>query len=264
MQDFNYHRPADIAEATRILGEREDAKILAGGMTLIPTLKQRLAAPSDLIDLSRIPALTGMRRDGYELVIGAMTCHADVAASALVREMIPALASLAGQIGDPAVRHRGTIGGSVANSDPAADYPAGVLGLDATVETDRRRIAADDYFTGLFETALEPGEIITAIRFKVPAGAAYQKFRHPASGYAVVGVMVARFGKDVRVAITGAGPNAFRATAMEAALSVSFSPGALAGIALDPSELLTDMHASAEYRAHVASVLAGRAVASIA
>jgi carbon-monoxide dehydrogenase medium subunit len=264
MRNFNYHRPSDLAEAARILSGSEDPKLLAGGMTLIPTLKQRLAAPSDLIDLARIPALRGVRREGDELVIGAMNCHADVAASPSVRDAIPALASLAGQIGDPAVRHRGTMGGSVANADPAADYPAGVLGLDATIVTDRRRIAADDFFTGLFETALEPGEIIAAIRFRIPDRAEYRKFRHPASGYAVVGVMVARYGDAVRVAMTGAGPNAFRMTAMEKALAAEFSPAAIAAIAPDEGELLSDMHASAEYRAHVAGVLACRAVAAIA
>ena len=264
MRNFDYHRPTDIAAAARVLAEREDAKLLAGGMTLIPTLKQRLATPTDLVDLGRIAALKGVRREGNGLVIGAMTCHADVATSPVVREAIPALASLAGQIGDPAVRHRGTIGGSVANADPAADYPAGVVGLDATVITDRREIGADDFFTGLFETALEPGEIITAIRFLLPKRAAYQKFRHPASGYAVAGVMVADFGDAVRVAVTGAGPSAFRLAAMEKALGASFTPGALEGLNPDALELLTDMHASAEYRAHLVGVLARRAVAAIA
>ena len=264
MQEFNYHRPSSIADAANIIGELEDAKLLAGGMTLIPTMKQRLAAPSDIVDLSRIPELKGVRLDGKGVIIGAMTRHAEVAGSSLVLETIPALASLAGQIGDPAVRHRGTLGGSISNADPAADYPAAVVGLDAIVETNQRQIAGDDFFTGLFDTALEPGEIVTGVRFRAPDRANYQKFRHPASGYAVVGVMVARFGSNVRVAITGAGPSVFRVAEMEAALTKSFAIEAIASINIDANELLSDMHASAEYRAHVASVLAKRAVAAIA
>ena len=263
MLDFTYHRPASVADAAKIVGDIEDAKLMAGGMTLIPTMKQRLASPSDIVDLGRIPELKGIRRDGADLVIGAMTRHADVASSALVREAIPALASLAGQIGDPAVRHRGTIGGSISNADPAADYPAGVVGLDAVVETNQRQIAADDFFTGLFDTALEPGEIVTGVRFRAPDAANYQKLRHPASGYAVVGVMVARFGSNIRVAITGAGPSVFRAMEMEAALSAKFAVESLAGVSIDAADLLSDMHASADYRAHVVGVLAKRAVAAI-
>ncbi len=263
MQPFNYHRPTELADVVKILANSEDPKLLAGGMTLLPTLKQRLAAPSDLIDLSRIPNLQGICEDKNEIIIGAMTCHADVAASDMVRAFCPALADLAGQIGDPAVRHRGTIGGSVANADPAADYPAAVLGLNATIETNQRRIKNDDFFTGLFETALEPGEIITALRFPRPKRAQYQKFRHPASGYAVVGVMVAQFDAKARMAITGAGPNAFRPHAFEEALTGSFTAKAIEGLTLDPDELLSDMHASAAYRAHVALVLAKRAIGLI-
>jgi carbon-monoxide dehydrogenase medium subunit len=264
MHNFNYHRAADLDEAIAKLAAGEDPKLVAGGMTLLPTLKQRLAAPTDLIDLADVPGLKGITRGGRELVIGAMTCHADVAASDVVRSAIPALSTLAGGIGDPAVRHRGTIGGSVANADPAADYPAGLVGLDAVVATTQRRIAADDFFTGLFETALEPGEIITAVHFKIPDSAAYLKFRHPASGYAVVGVMVARFGQDVRVAVTGAGPSVFRVAAMEEALQRRFAPEAIADIKVPASSLLGDIHCSAEYRAHLVSVHARRAVAALA
>ena len=264
MQAFNYHRPSTVADATKSLADHEDAKLMAGGMTLIPTMKQRLATPSDIIDLGRIAELKGIRQDGVELVVGAMTRHADVASSALVRGAIPALSSLASQIGDPAVRHRGTMGGSVSNADPAADYPAAVLGLDATIETNQRRIAADDFFTGLFETALEPGEIVTAIRYRAPDRAHYLKLRNPASGYAVVGVMVARFGAKVRVAVTGAGPNAFRASEMEEALASKFDVASLDGLSFDASDLLNDMHAGSDYRAHAAGVMLRRAVAAIA
>jgi carbon-monoxide dehydrogenase medium subunit len=264
MHDFSYHRPADLADAVAELAAGGDPKLVAGGMTLLPALKLRLAAPTDLIDLADVPGLKGITRAGRELVIGAMTCHADVAASDVVAGAIPALATLAEGIGDPAVRHRGTIGGSVANADPAADYPAGVVGLDAIVATTQRKIAADDFFTGLFETALEPGEIITAVHFKIPDRAAYLKFRHPASGYAVVGVMVARFGENVRVAVTGAGPNVFRVAAMEEALQRRFSPDAIADIKVAPTSLLGDIHCSAEYRGHLVSVLARRAVAALA
>ncbi len=263
MHDFTYHRPRDLNAAVTQLREAEEAKLLAGGMTLLPTMKQRLAAPSDVIDLAGIPGLAGIMRDGNELLIGAMTPHADVAASEVVRQAIPALASLAEGIGDPAVRHCGTIGGSVANADPAADYPAGVLALDAIVETTERRIAADDFFVGLFETALQPTEIITAVRFRIPDRARYLKFPHPASGYAVVGMFVARFGAAVRVAVTGAGPHAFRVPAMEEALARNFSPEAIASVKVPASKLMGDVHCSAAYRAHVISVFARRAVSDL-
>jgi carbon-monoxide dehydrogenase medium subunit len=259
MHDFTYHRPRDLDAAVALLRDTDDAKLLAGGMTLLPTMKQRLSAPSDLVDLSGIAALKGIRIEHNEVVIGAMTCHADVAASPEIAQAIPALAVLAGGIGDPAVRHCGTIGGSVANADPAADYPAGVLALDAVIETTQRRIAADDFFTGLFETALAPAEIITAVRFRIPDRARYLKFPHPASGYAVVGVFVAQFGAAVRVAVTGAGPNAFRVPEMEAALARNFLPEAIASITISPDRLMGDIHCSAEYRAHVIGVLAQRA-----
>ncbi len=260
MHDFNYHRAADVKDAEARLKNAEDPKLLAGGMTLLPTLKNRLAAPSDLIDLADIGDLKGIAIEGDEVVVRAMTRHAAVAGSKEVQSVLPALSQLAGGIGDPAVRHRGTIGGSVANSDPAADYPAGCVGLDATIVTTARRIAADDFFVGLFETALEPGEIITAVRFKTPKRAHYLKFRHPASGYAVVGVIVAQFDSGARVAVTGAGPYVFRVKPMEAALDKSFTPGAIADISISPAQCMGDIHCSAEYRAHLVRVYARRAV----
>ena len=260
MHNFNYHRAADAADAVSKVNGADEGKFLAGGMTLLPTLKNRLANPSDLVDLQDLSGLKGVSVEGKEVVVKAMTPHAEVAASEAVRKAIPALAVLAGGIGDPAVRHRGTVGGSVANADPAADYPAGVLGLDAVVETNDRKIAADDFFKGLFETALNPGEMITAVRFKAPDSAHYLKFRHPASGYAVVGVMVARYGAKVRVAVTGAGPNAFRVKAMEEALEKSFAPASVANIKVPASGLLGDIHCSADYRAHLLTVYARRCV----
>jgi carbon-monoxide dehydrogenase medium subunit len=262
MYEFNYHRPKTLADAAKLLGSLTEPKVLAGGMTLIPTLKQRLAQPSDLVDLQGIAELKGVTREGNELVIGAMTPHWDVHTSPEVKKAIPALAELAGLIGDPSVRHRGTIGGSVANSDPAADYPSSVLALNATVVTMKRKIAADAYFKGLFETALEPGEIVTQIRFPIPEKAGYQKFPNPASGYAMVGVFVAKTGGGVRVAVTGAGPCAFRVPEMEAALAKSFTPDAVANISVSDANLLSDIHGSAEYRAHLVTVMAKRAVAA--
>jgi carbon-monoxide dehydrogenase medium subunit len=257
MYEFNYHRPSSIDEAKKILSDNDEAKLLAGGMTLLPTMKMRLASPSDLIDLSNIEGLTEIKATGDAIEVGAMVCHAEVAAS------IPALADLAESIGDAQVRNRGTIGGSVANSDPAADYPAAVLGLNATVKTDHREIAADDYFKGLFETTLDAGEIVVAVRFAKPVRAAYSKFPNPASRYAVVGVMVAEMSDGIRVAVTGAAGCAFRATAMEDALSKDFSAAALAGIAVDATDLNSDLHASSEYRAHLVGVMAQRAVIAL-
>ncbi|MFM1815884.1 MAG: hypothetical protein RLZ98_2579 [Pseudomonadota bacterium] len=264
MKDFNYHLPNDLSGAASIVKGSGDGKFMAGGMTLIPVLKQRLAAHEDIVDLGAIAELKGVKVEGGELVVGAMTCHADVNASADVKNTIPALSELAGQIADPAVRHRGTIGGSISNADPAADYPAAVLGLNATVVTTDRQIAADDFFTGFFSTALEPGEIVKAVRFKKPDKAKYVKLRHPASGYAVVGVMVARYGKDVRVAITGAAPSVFRATEMEKALAANFSVDAIKDIVISADGLMEDIHSGADYRAHVATVFVRRAVAAIA
>ena len=261
MYAFKYHRPSSVDEAVALLTS-EDVKILAGGQTLIPTLKQRLAMPETLVDLGGIQALKGIRRDGDALVIGATTTHAEVAASTEVCAAIPALADLAGRIGDVQVRNRGTLGGSVANADPAADYPAAVVGLGATVHTSKRTIAGDDFFTALFETALDEAELITAISFPVPEGAAYEKFAHPASGYAVVGVMVARIGDGVRVGVTGAGPSAFRAEAIERALAASFTPDAAGRVTMPADGLNDDIHASADYRAALIPVLAARAVAA--
>lgn len=263
MRNFNYHLASDLKDAGARLAASDDGKLMAGGMTLIPTLKQRLAAPSDVIDLGAIAGLKGLAKEGNEIVIGAMTAHADVASSEVVRAAIPALATLAGGIGDPAVRHRGTIGGSSANADPAADYPAAIVGLGATVVTTQRKIAADDFFTGLFETALEPGEIITQVRFPIPQKAHYLKFRHPASGYAVVGVMVAQTAGGVRVGVTGAGPSAFRASSFESALGKDFSVKAVENVNQSADGLLSDVHFSAGYRAHIVGVFVRRCVAAM-
>jgi aerobic carbon-monoxide dehydrogenase medium subunit len=260
MYDFNYHKPKSVDDAAKLIASHGEAKLVAGGMTLIPTLKQRLASPSDLIDLGAIASLQGIKREGNALVIGAMTKHADVASSAEVKKAIPALADLADGIGDPQVRNRGTIGGSVANADPAADYPAGLVGLGATVITNKRKIGADEFFKGLFETALQAGEIVTGVSFPIPDKAAYAKFPNPASRYAVVGVFVAKTGSSVRVAVTGAGPSVFRLKDAEAVLAKSFTPGALDGLKVKADGLNGDIHASAEYRAHLVGVMAKRAV----
>jgi aerobic carbon-monoxide dehydrogenase medium subunit len=262
--DFNYHKPASLDAALETFEGSDDGQFMAGGQTMIPVMKQRLAMPSDVIDLGAIETLNGICVDSGVVSVGAMTPHAAVAVSDAVRGAIPALAELAGRIGDPHVRNRGTIGGSIANSDPAADYPAAVLGLNATVRTNRREIIADDFFINLFETALDEGELITAVDFPVADAAAYEKFENPASRFALAGVMVCRTGATVRVAVTGAGPCAFRATEMEHALAADFRPGALEGISIDPDGLNTDIHASAEYRAHLVGVLAGRAVKRVA
>lgn len=264
MYDLNYRRPGTLEEAARLLEEDEDAQILAGGMTLLPTLKLRLAQPTQLVDLSGIEDLHGIRDRGDSIEIGAMTTHSEVAASALIREKIPALAQLANRIGDPQVRHRGTLGGSVANSDPAADYPAAVLGLGATVVTNRREIPADEFFLDLFETALHLGEILSAIRFPVPTRSSYVKFPNPASRYAIVGVFVAELSGAIRVAVTGAGACAFRVPAYEAALTKHFAADALEGIGIDGDAFNEDLHATAEYRAHLVRVMASRAVQAAA
>jgi carbon-monoxide dehydrogenase medium subunit len=262
MYSFDYQRAQSVADAAKTLGSKEEAKLLAGGMTLIPTLKQRLAKPSDLVDLGRIAELKGIKRDGNAIVIGAMTRHVDVATSDVVKGAIPALAHLAEGIGDPQVRNRGTIGGSLANNDPAADYPAAVLGLGATVITNKRKIAADDFFKGMFETALAADEIITAVSFPIPEKAGYSKFPNPASRYAVVGVLVAKTAGGVRVAVTGAGAGVFRQKDMETALGKSFTAEAAAAIKQSADGLNTDIHASAEYRAHLVTVMGKRAVAA--
>jgi carbon-monoxide dehydrogenase medium subunit len=263
MYEFTYHKPGSLADAAKLLGA-EEAKLVAGGMTLVPTLKQRLAKPSDLVDLASIASLKGIKEEGGGVTIGAMTRHIDVHRSPVVKQVIPGLAELAGMIGDPAVRNRGTIGGSVANNDPAADYPAAILGLGGTVVTTTREIPGDDFFTGMFETALGQDEIITAVKFPKPQVSAYQKFRNPASRYAIVGVFVARTAGGVRVAVTGAGPCVFRVPEMEAALGKSFIADAIKDIAIPQDGLNSDIHASAEYRAHLVNVMARRAVAACA
>ncbi|MGE0847509.1 MAG: xanthine dehydrogenase family protein subunit M [Flavobacteriaceae bacterium] len=263
MYDFSYHRPGTVRQAAGLLAKAEDAKLLAGGHTLLPTMKQRLASPAAIIDLNGIEGLSAIELKGRTLHIGAMARHAAVAASQAVREAIPALAHLAGGIGDPHVRNRGTIGGSVANNDPSADYPAACLALGATIVTNKRKIAADDFFNGLFETALEENEIITKITFPVPRKAGYAKFANPASRYALVGVFVAKKGSEVRAAVTGAGSDGvFRSAEIEEALKKRFNAKSLDGVTVSSSGLNSDIHASADYRAHLIQVMAKRAVAA--
>lgn len=260
MYAFNYSKAQSVAEASAAAAKNPDVKVLAGGQTLIAAMKLRLAKPSDLIDLGRLPELRGIKGDGRNITIGAMMRHAEVAASPEVKKAIPALAALAFGIGDRQVRNMGTIGGSVANNDPAADYPAGVVALNATVQTNKRKIAADDFFKGMYETALEQGEIITAITFPAPKRAAYMKFKNPASRYAIVGVFVAETSSGVRVAVTGAGPGVFRVPDMEKALAARFAPESVANIKIPDQGLNTDIHAKADYRAHLVTVMAKRAV----
>lgn len=264
MYDFSYHRPATLGEAIDLLRESDDGKYLAGGQTLIPVMKQRLAAPSDLIDLSRIGELTEISATENGLKIGGMVRHAAVASSNEVHSRIPALAALASHIGDPHVRNRGTIGGSIANNDPTADYPAALVGLGATVITDRRSISAGHFFTDIFATALEEDELVTAVEFPIPERAAYVKFPNPASRYAIVGVWVAKMSDGVRVAVTGAGPCVFRVPEMESALASSFSESAIEGIWVSEDGLNSDLHASAGYRSHLITVLAKRATQAAA
>ena len=264
MYAFDYHRPTSVREAASLASKSEDMKFLAGGHTLLPTMKQRLAAPANLIDLGQIAELRGIERSARSVTIGAMMRHADVAASAEVREAIPALVEMAELIGDPHVRHRGTIGGSIANNDPAADYPAACLALGATIVTNKSKYASEDFFRGLFETALAEGEIITKVTFPIPQKAAYAKFRNPASRYALVGVFVAKRGSDVRVAVTGAGGNGvFRWTQAEEALKGRFASKSLDGLA-SPEGLNSDIHADATYRAHLIGVMTRRAVQAAA
>ncbi|HZP99387.1 MAG TPA: xanthine dehydrogenase family protein subunit M [Reyranella sp.] len=260
MYDFAYHRPKTLAEAQAALKGKPEARPMSGGMTLIPTLKQRLAKPSDVVDLGGIKELAGIKVEGSGVTIGGMTKHYDVASSADVKKTIPALAGLAAHIGDPAVRNRGTIGGSVANNDPAADYPAAVLALNATINTTAGKHTADSFFKGLFETALKDGELITSISFPKADKAAYMKFPNPASRYAMVGVFVAKTGNNVRVAVTGAGPCVFRIKAMEDALAKNFTSAAIKDIKIPADGLNSDIHGSAEYRAHLVNVMARRAV----
>ena len=260
MHAFNYHKASSVADATAKLAASDDSRLLAGGQTLIAAMKMRLSAPADVIDLGGIGELRGIKVEGGNVTIGAMTTHATVAASKEVAKAIPALALLAASIGDPMVRNMGTIGGSVANNDPAADYPAALVGLGATVVTNKRKIVADQFFTGMYETALEPGEIITSVSFPVPKRAGYMKFKNPASRYAMVGVFVAETTNGVRVAATGAGPSVFRIPDMEKALAKSFSAEGLKGIKIPSANLNTDIHATAEFRAHLVTVMTQRAV----
>ncbi|MEM5449065.1 MULTISPECIES: FAD binding domain-containing protein [Paraburkholderia] len=261
MYAFDYQRASDAQGAVKALAADADAKFLGGGQSLLAAMKLRLAQPTTLVDVTRIPELKAVQVDGKVVKVGAAVCHADVAENAQIRNTLPALADLAGMIGDRQVRALGTLGGSLANDDPAADYPAAVLALNATVVTDRRRIAADDFFLGMYETALEPDELIVSVEFQVPERAAYEKFRNPASHFALAGVFVAKYAGEVRVAVTGAGPSVFRAGALESALKTNFAPEAARAVKMPADDLNTDLHASAAYRAHLIPVLAARAVA---
>jgi carbon-monoxide dehydrogenase medium subunit len=260
MYSFKYQKAKSVDDAAKVISKNADAKVLAGGQSLVAAMKLRLAHPTDIVDLGTIRELSGIKADKSAVTIGAMTRHAEVAASAEVKKAIPALAALAGGIGDRQVRNMGTIGGSLANNDPAADYPAGVLGLAATIITNKRKISADEFFKGLYETALAQGEIITAVSFPVPKRAAYTKFKNPASRYAIVGVFVAESGSGVRVAVTGAGPCVFRVPEMEKALAAKFAPESVANIKVPDKNLNSDLHAKADYRAHLITVMARRAV----
>jgi carbon-monoxide dehydrogenase medium subunit len=262
MYNFTFHRPTTVRQAAGLLARNPEAKLLAGGHSLLPVMKQRLAQPSALVDLSLVEGMSGVELKGRSVVIGAMTRHADVARSDVLKEAFPALASVPDSIGDPQVRNRGTVGGSVANNDPNADYPAALLGLGATVITNKRRIAADDFFQGMFTTALEEGEIITKISFPIAKKAAYEKFKHPASGFALVGVFVSKRGLDIRVAVTGAGSNGvFRVPSFEEALKKRFAAKSIEGLSIPATGMNSDIHASPEYRAHLVGVLARRALA---
>ena len=262
MKTFDYHKPNSVCEAVALMSNEKNSRPIAGGMSLLPTMKQRLAAPEVLIDLCGIVALKGIEAGAGAITVGAMTRHVDVANSPAVVNSIPALAQLAGGIGDPAVRNRGTIGGSLANNDPAADYPAAVLALGATVMTNRQEIPAEQFFRGMFETALAPGELITAVRFPLPIAAGYAKMPNAASRFALVGVFVAKFATGVRVAVTGAGPAVFRVPVLESALSASFQSAAVNGHGVDPAGLNSDIHAESTFRAHLIVVMAKRAVAA--
>ena len=263
MENFNYHRPATTIAAAALMKKGKDAKYMAGGHTLLPTMKQGLAAPTDIIDLTAIKNFSGIKVSKTSVSIKAGTTHMEVATSKEIKKAIPSLAEMAGKIGGVHVRHKGTIGGSVANADPAADYPSACLGLGATIETNKRKIEADKFFTGMFETALKDGEIITAVHFPIPKKSAHQKFPNPASRYALTGVFISQDAKGkVRVGVTGAAATAFRATDIEAALSKDFSAKAATSVKIASKSLMTDMHATAAYRANLISVLAGRAVAA--
>jgi carbon-monoxide dehydrogenase medium subunit len=262
MHPFELHKATGVAQAASLLAGKDDGRFLAGGQSLIAAMKLRLNAPTDLVDLSGIADLKGIRSDGKSITVGAMTTHAEVAANADVKRSLPALATLANGIGDRQVRNVGTIGGSIANNDPAADYPAGVLGLGATINTNKRAIPADQFFRGLYDTALEAGELITSISFPIPQKAAYMKFKNPASRFAIVGVMVSKDASGARVAVTGGGAGVFRVADMEKALAANWSADAIANVKVPASGLSSDLHASAEYRAHLIGVMARRAVAA--
>ncbi len=262
MYEVTYHRASSVSEAVKLAKAGEDSKFLAGGMTLIPAMKTRLAAPSDVVDLRHVKEIRGIKVSGKKVTIGAGTTHADVAGNAKLVRVCPAICKLASSIGDPHVRHMGTIGGSIANNDPAADYPAAMLALDATIITNKRAISAARFFKGLFETTLKDGEIIKEVQFTAPAKCGYAKFPNPASRYAMTGVFVAK-GKEVRVAVTGAGDDGvFRAKALEKALERKFDASALDGVSVSASNMMSDIHASAEYRANLVVVMAKRAVAA--
>ncbi len=264
MYDFAYQRPSTVDEAVAAFAASGDARFLAGGQSLLPMMKHRLVRVSDIVDLAGIPGMAGIRTDRDRVVIRAGTLHADVAEHQGLRGAIPALAALVAGIGDRQVRNRGTLGGALAHNDPAGDYPAAALALEATIHTDRRTIAADDFFTGMFETALAEGELITAVEFPAPEAAAYLKFANPASRYAVVGVMIARRDGRVRVAVTGAGPCVFRPLQLEAALERAFTPQTVAAVSFDHRRFNGDIHATPQYRVHLITVLAQRAVATMA
>jgi carbon-monoxide dehydrogenase medium subunit len=263
MYSFTYHRPTTVRLAVNLLTKDPEAKLLAGGHSILPVMKLRLAKPTALIDMGKIEGLSGIELKGRSIVIGALTRHHEVANSQVVKDALPVLAEVAGMIGDPAVRHRGTLGGSLANNDPNADYPAAALGLGATIITSKRRIPADEFFKGLFETALEPNEVITKVSFPLAKKAAYQKFKHPASGFALVGVFVSKRGSDIRVAVTGAGANGvFRVKSFEEALKKRFAPKSIEGMSIPADGMNSDIHGSAEYRAHLVGVMARRALAA--
>lgn len=260
MYEFKYQRAASLAQAAETIAGNPDAKLLAGGQSLVATMKLRLTRPSDVVDIGALGELSGISVQGNRVVVGAMTRHADVAASPEVRKALPALADLAGSIGDQQVRNMGTLGGSLAHNDPAADYPVAVLALNASITTNKRTIAADDFFKGMYETALQQGEIITSVSFPCPKRAGYMKIKNQASRYAIVGVFVADTGSGVRVAVTGAAACVFRVPEMEKALGANFAPASLANIVIPEKGLNSDLHAKADYRAHLIGVMARRAV----
>ena len=260
MYDYEYRRASSLEEATALITAAEDSRLLAGGMSLVPAMKHRLTRVSRLVDINAVPGLSFIERTADGIDIGAMTRHESVARSEVVTQRVPGLAVLAGGIGDVQVRHRGTIGGSISNNDPGACYPSAVLGLGATVHTTRRRVESDAFFTGMFSTALEPGEIVTKVSFPIPRDSAYVKFHNLASRFSIVGVFLARFDRVVRVAVTGAGPCVFRVSEFEARLSERFSPQALSDAVVSPDNLISDLHGSAEYRAYLIPILTRRAV----